>query len=111
MSAQAAPGFKQFAFVEQVHFLIRQQRAEGVGIGNLEAVAAFLDGQPPGARRRQLAAPLEQASGVDLGQLGQCILHNQADAGCGRAEYTQGPAFRGRMQAKYGKRVVVAGGE
>jgi hypothetical protein len=44
LAAHAAPGFQQAAFVEQVDFLVREQGAEGVGIGDLEGLAVGFDG-------------------------------------------------------------------
>jgi hypothetical protein len=78
LGAHAAPGFQQAALVEQVDFLVREQGAEGVGIGDLEALAVGLDGQSPGPGRRQGAAPFEQAAPVGLDEIDAAIRDSSA---------------------------------
>jgi hypothetical protein len=74
-------------------------------------MTVFFDLQPPWSRRRQRAAPFEQAADINLGHFGATIRQQQGDPTSGRAEYPQGPAFRGGMHAEDSEWVVVTGAE
>ncbi len=109
--AQAAPGLEQPAFVEQVDFLVRQKRAEGIGVGDFETPSVDLDRQAPGPVRRQRTAPFEEATPIDQAQLGGPLRQQERDPLGVGTEHAQYPSPGVGMQTQQGEGVVVAGGE